>query len=206
MKIIQRETLWKILCCIPRFIFPVWGFILRERDYFALDFDISPFFILAICGLIGLFRSKEAMGAYDVMLWSMYLSSKDAVLPSCSPCSPHFTHHFTIIHAFPFDLSLCLSLSLLVSLSPSNLLPLFLSVSLSHAALFTVWKCLKLPATTYYKMHSSRAWISVWLWQPQCILGKWEMGRLGGEGLERSKGSGEGLCPTVPASCGGVRC
>lgn len=97
-----------------------------------------------------------------------------ALPPVSHPRSLHFPHHFAIISFIPYDHSL-LSLSLLlpVSLSPKNLFPFLLAVSLSHAALFTVWKCPKLPATTYYKMHSSRAWISVWLWQPQCMLGKW---------------------------------
>lgn len=44
---------------LPRFSSP-------EKDYFALDVDISPF-LSAICRLIGLFRSNRAMGAHPVM-------------------------------------------------------------------------------------------------------------------------------------------
>lgn len=39
---------------------------LEEEDYFALDVDISPS-LSAICELIGLLRSKQAIGAYHVM-------------------------------------------------------------------------------------------------------------------------------------------
>lgn len=52
--------------------------------------------------------------------------------------------------------SSCFSLPVWATFAPSFYFPPSL-----HTALFTVWKTLKLPATTYYKMHSSRAWISV---------------------------------------------
>lgn len=58
---IQRETLWRILCRIPCLIFPVRGYVLIEKDYFALDVDIS-LFLSYIWELIGLFRSKKAIG------------------------------------------------------------------------------------------------------------------------------------------------
>ena len=62
------------------------------------------------------------------------------------------TNQFVIIH-LSYLIFYCAPLS--AALSPISSSPCL------HAALFTVWKCLKLPATTYYKMHSSRAWISV---------------------------------------------
>lgn len=39
---------------------------LEVKDYFALDVDTSPS-LSAICELIGLLRSKQAVGAYHAM-------------------------------------------------------------------------------------------------------------------------------------------
>lgn len=90
---------------------------LEEKDYFALDVDICTS-LSAICELIGLLRSKQATGAYHVMSWSMYLSSKDPLLPSCShPVLPSFHASFCHHSFVPFDLSLCASLFLCPSLS-----------------------------------------------------------------------------------------
>ena len=178
----------------------------NKEDYFALDVDISPS-LSAFCELIGLLWVRESdWGLLCTVMINVLVfkgSSSASLLP---PVLPHFTHHFAIIHSSHLiSPSVHLALSLSATFSP-----FFLSVSLSRAALFTVWKCLKLPATTYYKMHSSRAWISVWLWQPRCILGKRQRGRrLGGEEEEEGEERrdwGEGLCPTVRAPCGGVRC
>lgn len=99
-----------------------------------------------------------------------FLSSKNPALPPHShpvhPSPPSFHASFCHQSFVLFDpFAACLSFfffflpaSLSATFSPS-----FSPSPSLHAALFTVWKCLKLPATTYYKMHSSRAWISVWL-------------------------------------------
>lgn len=50
---IQQETLKR-------------GSVLTEKDYFALDVDIS-LFLSGIWELIGLIRSKKVIGAYHVM-------------------------------------------------------------------------------------------------------------------------------------------
>lgn len=131
----------------------------NNEDYFALDADISPS-LSAICELIGLPWVRESVwGLLCTVMINVLVfkgSSSASLLP---PVLPHFTHNFAIIHSSHLiSPSVHLALSLSATFSP-----FFLSVSLSRAALFTVWKCLKLPATTYYKMHSSRAWISVWL-------------------------------------------
>lgn len=187
--------------------FPVWGSVFsvlrKKKLIFPLMLTFLHLHLPSVSWLTQsrLIRSKTAIGSYHVVSQSMSLSSKDPVLPSCSHhVFPSFHALFCHQSFIQFDLFLCASLFFSCQ---SLSLSFFLSLS-QYAALFTVWKCLKLPATTYYKMHSSRAWISVWLWQPQCILGKRERGDL--EGKERRKVRGEGLCPTVPALCAAVRC
>lgn len=89
-----------------------------------------------------------------------------APTPYTRPPSFHalFCHQsFILFDPFAACLSFFLFLFFLPASPSATFSPSFSPSPSLHAALFTVWKCLKLPATTYYKMHSSRAWISVWL-------------------------------------------
>lgn len=85
--------------------------------------------------------------------------------------------------------------------SPSNYL-----CPLHHAALFTVWKCPKLPASTYYKMHLSGSCIRVSFCLPQCVVGEWvKEGLKGkdrrGERTGQDGGEFESHCPCVAWWC-----
>lgn len=127
----------------------------------VLDVDIL-FLYLPHVSILGQRRKRVGF------LWNV-MATVFVLLYLLSPTHVLFISHIILPSFLSSHMIILYCLSLFFCLS----FPFLLAVSLSHAALFTVWKCPKLPATTYYKMHSSRAWISVWLWQPQCMLGKW---------------------------------
>lgn len=130
--------------------------------------------------------------------WSVFLTSKLLRLPCFFP--PHFMHRFALIH-LSFLIFCCAAFSLF-SASFALSLPASVSPPFLPSALFTLWKMPKFPATTYYKMLSSRTWISVWRWQPSA---SWERGMRLGVGGEREKSRGRVLCLCALVQRPGVR-